>query len=96
VCVCVCVCVCVGAAGGRAAFGNAQTLRNRNSSRFGKYMRVLFTPAGLARGAHVAIYLLEKARVVAQDAGERNYHIFYQVPCFVGGRKIGERARGTE
>jgi hypothetical protein len=59
-------------------------------------MRVLFTPAGLARGAHVAIYLLEKARVVAQDAGERNYHIFYQVPCFVGGRKIGERARGTE
>jgi len=61
------------------AFGNAKTLRNNNSSRFGKWMEVFFAIGGRICAAQVVNYLLEKSRVVRQTEGERNYHIFYQL-----------------
>lgn len=63
------------------AFGNAKTLRNDNSSRFGKLMKLHFDPShnyGL-HSASLETYLLEKSRVVSVAEGERNFHVFYQV-----------------
>ena len=61
------------------AFGNAVTLRNANSSRFGKMTRILFDSRGAITGARTDVYLLEKSRVCRHVEGERNYHIFYQL-----------------
>lgn len=61
------------------AFGNARTLRNDNSSRFGKFIELGFSRAGHLMGARVQTYLLEKVRLAFHAAGERNYHIFYQI-----------------
>ena len=64
------------------AFGNAKTLRNNNSSRFGKFVRVHFSEDNKVVGADITTYLLEKSRLVVQSKKERNFHVFYQVSLF--------------
>ncbi|KAL6303713.1 nonmuscle myosin heavy chain b [Sparassis latifolia] len=61
------------------AFGNAQTQRNNNSSRFGKFIRISFSPDGSIAGANIDWYLLEKSRVVVRTEAERSFHVFYQL-----------------
>jgi myosin heavy subunit len=63
------------------AFGNAKTLRNNNSSRFGKFMELHFDMKGGVMSCGTINYLLEKSRVHSQAADERSYHIFYQLCC---------------
>ena len=72
------------------AFGNATTVRNNNSSRFGKYMELLFDFDGVPTGGRITKYLLEKPRVVAPAAGERSFHVFYQL---LAGASDEERGR---
>lgn len=68
------------------AFGNAQTQRNNNSSRFGKFVRIMFAPDGSIAGANIDWYLLEKSRVVFRSEAERSFHVFYQL--MAGGGKM--------
>ncbi|KAJ3595721.1 hypothetical protein NHX12_005024 [Muraenolepis orangiensis] len=70
------------------AFGNAKTIRNDNSSRFGKYLEIFFSRDRAIEGARVEQYLLEKVRVCHQATEERNYHIFY---CMLAGLTTEQR-----
>uniref|UniRef100_A0A671VEU5 Myosin VIIBb n=1 Tax=Sparus aurata TaxID=8175 RepID=A0A671VEU5_SPAAU len=70
------------------AFGNAKTIRNDNSSRFGKYLEIFFNKDGVIEGARVEQYLLEKSRVCHQASEERNYHMLY---CMLAGITAEEK-----
>lgn len=72
------------------SFGNARTIRNDNSSRFGKYIDIRFTRTGKLSGAQIETYLLEKVRLIHPGPGERNYHIFYQFLCSATARERKE------
>eukprot|EP00043_Microstomoeca_roanoka_P014896 m.148547 g.148547 ORF g.148547 m.148547 type:complete len:961 (-) comp16135_c0_seq1:237-3119(-) len=72
------------------AFGNAQTLMNDNSSRFGKFVQLRFNANHHIEGALMSDYLLEKSRVVKQGDGERNFHVFY---LFFSGLDDASRAK---
>ena len=61
------------------AFGNAKTVRNNNSSRFGKYLHVYFSSSGAVVAGGIKTYLLERPRVTQVAKGERSYHVFYQL-----------------
>jgi len=72
------------------SFGNARTIRNDNSSRFGKFIEIQFDRSGRLMGASIKTYLLEKIRLIRQAQGERNYHIFYEL---LSGMRSSSRER---
>jgi myosin heavy subunit len=72
------------------AFGNAQTIRNPNSSRFGKWMQLTFDKSNWITGSSIVSYLLEQSRVTAHSLKERNYHIFYQILRGASDEKLSE------
>ncbi|KAJ3025654.1 UNVERIFIED_CONTAM: Myosin type-2 heavy chain 1, partial [Siphonaria sp. JEL0065] len=82
------------------SFGNSKTTRNDNSSRFGKYIEILFSkPTGPTKnvnivGARIRTYLLERSRLIFQPASERNYHIFYQLCAAVPAAERKELSLG--
>lgn len=78
------------------AFGNARTIRNDNSSRFGKYIDINFTPSGKLAGASIETYLLEKVRLIHPSPGERNYHVFYQFLKAASARERQDFFLGTK
>jgi len=71
------------------SFGNGRTLRNDNSSRFGKFIEIHFSVSGCLVSASIKTYLLEKTRLVAPSVGERNYHIFYEMLAGLSPRDKG-------
>ena len=82
------------------SFGNAATMRNHNSSRFGRFVKLLFAPSGkkvvggddlLLAGGALETYLLEKSRVVRQGSGERNFHAFHMTLDERPSRQLGDR-----
>ncbi|CAH1772774.1 unnamed protein product [Owenia fusiformis] len=76
------------------AFGNARTVMNDNSSRFGKFIELKFTPGGEVIGARIDDYLLEKSRVVHQGPGERNFHVFYYMFAGMSKKELNDLLLG--